>query len=1621
MRTPSVLLLALGLALCAPVALAQDCTTSWASPVDGNWSDGSNWTAGAPTSSSVACITVSGTYTVTAGPYNPSEASVSSLVLGGETGTQTLASSLELSVSGDAHVRPNGRLELVNRTPGGADGLYLPNGTMLVEGEVVVPGGVSVLTTGGTLDLAPGGTLRLVNDGSTGARVGSPAATFAIRGLLEADCASATCQINAPLDLDGGTVAIATGRLDVRAGGTLRDLALEATEGTSLYFNDVADASITGYVLEGTVSGEPVGDVYWGQTEVAAGPADATLALGGTGFQLVGVGGSFLTSAGGEFLNTGLLTRPNSTSNFSGIDGVTVRNEGRIEIRNGLTLRNGAEIRNEVGGVIAFTGNGNFGSTGDDASLVSRGLIVVEPSATGTSSIQVPADIADAEIRVEAARLDILRGGSLRDTELVVAEGATLYVLGSGDERLWTLDGTLSGQIDGSMSWYGSDFAAGPSNPLLDFTGNGLEFSGQFGYATAFTDGGGEVRNLGRIRLDGSSGWGIGSRGATVVNEGRIELTFPFRFWEDGLLRNEPGGVVQMANGGFMDTDDAGIFENHGLILREGNATSLGFGGTLRSQPGSEIRALTGRVDLDPPAENSFPEGTLLTGTSEVRFIPDFIAEGTISPGTDDEPLATLEFVSSFKLGSTARLVMDVDVDGQSDRIVPASGQTSTLLGGTLVVRLRPGYVPAPGDEFVILLRSANPYDILGEFESIEVEGEVPEGVGFVTEKPNPGVVLLRAVSGVTIEALAGGTSEDGAPVRFVITSAQPVPVGETLDVPLAFEGTATRYLDYVVDITGSTARIPAGETETTVTLFPLRDDLDEGTETVTLRVLPGGDADPGDPDTATITLDDGPPTTETAVGGIAPSRGGNNGTVTASVFGYGFSAGAAVSLQRGGTAIEGTHLSIREDGTGLTARFDLGGAPLGSYHVVVDAGEGTGTLTDGFTVEESNDVFVWADITGTPNPRLNRWSTYTVTVGNAGNTDVFDTLLLLRLTDGIEYEVSGPMMFDLQHPDVDLPEAAAYTGMAVESATVVPLYVYKIGAGQTADITVRIRPSAPIGIGDGAGVSVELYPPNPEAAFSWTGRTEDFNADLAAGTITNWALYHGAIAWAVEELSEDPLGARADALSKAFGADLNNTWNTDAYNYAVNYQTFINAYPTEPAATFTERLNLIAAFPAQAAITLFLNPVGIVVGSVVAIAILGSPLAVVAAVGVARLGLGVLTTLTNWIVSNAGGAVGGSVDPNDKLGPAGQTDLRYVTTAAPARYTIRFENLETASFPAQEVVIVDDLDTDVYDLSTFSLGPIVLPDREVVPPAGARSYQTTVNLAPALPALLVINAALDEQTGRVAWTFTTLDPDTNDLPEDGLIGFLPPNVEPPEGEGSVSFTIEMLPDLPTDTEVANLAEIVFDLNDPIVTPVWSNRIDEDAPTSSVQPIGPSDTWPVTIDVGGSDIGAGILVYRLFVSEGDGPFELYATSTEPVFEFEGEEGATYGFYSIAVDHVLNTENPKDEAEAVFALGVANEEGSALPRALAFDAPYPNPATRTATLRWGLPEAGRVSLRVYDLLGREVARIADGATFDAGWHTTRWEPELASGTYFVRLQAETLRESKALVHRVVIVR
>ena len=90
--------------------------------------------------------------------------------------------------------------------------------------------------------------------------------------------------------------------------------------------------------------------------------------------------------------------------------------------------------------------------------------------------------------------------------------------------------------------------------------------------------------------------------------------------------------------------------------------------------------------------------------------------------------------------------------------------------------------------------------------------------------------------------------------------------------------------------------------------------------------------------------------------------------------------------------------------------------------------------------------------------------------------------------------------------------------------------------------------------------------------------------------------------------------------------------------------------------------------------------------------------------------------------------------------------------------------------------------------------------------------------------------------------------------------------------------------------------------------------------------------------------------------------------------------------------------------------VALEESPILPDRITLLQNYPNPFNASTTLRYDLPNSGRINLAVYNLAGQEVVHLAGGWR-PAGTHQGVWNGrnsrgvEVASGVYFARLEME----------------
>lgn len=136
-------------------------------------------------------------------------------------------------------------------------------------------------------------------------------------------------------------------------------------------------------------------------------------------------------------------------------------------------------------------------------------------------------------------------------------------------------------------------------------------------------------------------------------------------------------------------------------------------------------------------------------------------------------------------------------------------------------------------------------------------------------------------------------------------------------------------------------------------------------------------------------------------------------------------------------------------------------------------------------------------------------------------------------------------------------------------------------------------------------------------------------------------------------------------------------------------------------------------------------------------------------------------------------------------------------------------------------------------------------------------------------------------------------------------------------------------------------------------------------------------------------------------------------------EITPSKGKTYKFKTFgSSDNSVATDTTKnildlpyhiladaDPSEARFVLKInPGSSGTGLPHQIGLKQNYPNPFNPTTTIRFTLPIQNKVTLKVYDILGRKVATLLNHKSFQAGLHKVTWDASnVASGTYIYRLQ------------------
>jgi len=76
--------------------------------------------------------------------------------------------------------------------------------------------------------------------------------------------------------------------------------------------------------------------------------------------------------------------------------------------------------------------------------------------------------------------------------------------------------------------------------------------------------------------------------------------------------------------------------------------------------------------------------------------------------------------------------------------------------------------------------------------------------------------------------------------------------------------------------------------------------------------------------------------------------------------------------------------------------------------------------------------------------------------------------------------------------------------------------------------------------------------------------------------------------------------------------------------------------------------------------------------------------------------------------------------------------------------------------------------------------------------------------------------------------------------------------------------------------------------------------------------------------------------------------------------------------------------------------------------------YPNPFNPSTTIQFQIPKSSFVNLKVYDILGKEVATLVNEEKPLGTYEVTWYAEHVPSGVYFYRIQAGNFVETKKLV-------
>jgi uncharacterized delta-60 repeat protein len=207
---------------------------------------------------------------------------------------------------------------------------------------------------------------------------------------------------------------------------------------------------------------------------------------------------------------------------------------------------------------------------------------------------------------------------------------------------------------------------------------------------------------------------------------------------------------------------------------------------------------------------------------------------------------------------------------------------------------------------------------------------------------------------------------------------------------------------------------------------------------------------------------------------------------------------------------------------------------------------------------------------------------------------------------------------------------------------------------------------------------------------------------------------------------------------------------------------------------------------------------------------------------------------------------------------------------------------------------------------------------------------------------------------------------------------------------------------------------------------------------------GPANDWDIpfaiTVDMFGDVYVCGLTVeivnslvpedYLTFKLDGNSGLLLWKETFNGIGDFSDRA------YSIGVDKDLNVyvtgissndnqiiSSNRDIITIKYSQNkVGISQNSEITGTFRLNQNYPNPFNPVTKISYELITSGRITLKVYDISGKEIATLANGEVHTAGYYTVTFDARnIASGMYFYRIIAEGNNQQFVMTKKMILLR